>query len=1025
METVELRVHGVHGTSPAAMLGVDGGDVGQVAGDGLTGIYRATGALPHRSLDGTGVSVEAYSWGALTSGVQGFLGWVKRALWLLLLPFALVNLAYWARLELGRDSGQARWGARAVRVSGLLLTVFFILTPCVLAIDLGAWQCYRYGVPGCSRIPDQLDFLGGWEPGQRLALATLLPMAAVAMLWLLSKTSMARYESVSDALDSPPVLSTQHVLLHPQLWNGTTRTLRLQRLHLTAGIATVVAFSGIHLLRATGFPAPWGWSLLLWATVAMSALLLLLAAALVCVTHPDDVEPLTVTTCGGGPPGLLHRARALTPQFDTAVLGLAAMTYLLHLLALSTVGHGSPRGSSVDESLDFTGRNVWIIAVFVGLTVLHLSVFTGGRMKPRSALLIVFGTLGALVAVVVLRALGLYDADTAWSVVGAAVVAVGFWLLLAHWQYRRSPATNHDKAWRGAGASVLLAAAAWIALLFTSGTVIASANYLNGPSHGVGDLVSRVEGRKVAPTTLDLASDEGRHRFVATGEVTLKDARVSVQSGQTRISAGTIEMKGLSLAVDPDRARADSFTEGRGRTIVDEPSTLTVPSRTVLLADSCLRAATSRCTAEESQFHSAGVLTLPGTDDPAAPATLIVEKGVALDPVDAPEVPLAVPQVLIWTPIGQLLWLVLVAVAVLGCLLVFGRFVAPRLGEPFASGGAPDDEVPLRDRAKALKARRSAALAHRAETLLDVVGAITSPVALVIVIASMSGVPPWELDLPWVGWTREVATASMYLVVAMSAGLVLLGSQIRRSEKTRKAVGVIWDLTTFWPRAAHPLAPPCYAERVVPELQIRTRWALDQAHAVPNRVIVSGHSQGSLIVLAMVSRLNSVHLGRVRIITYGSQIRALYGRVFPRVFGPDEIGYRPTTGQPSLTDAFPDVPEPAAGPGAAAGGAGSGPPDPPADTFRHRLRLAGGEWVNLFRRTDPLGWRVFSDVDSALDLPVPEVPRHDLGDPGPQVMGHSGYQHTLVYRRQIAIWTGETVVPDPPGTTNLPTLPPL
>ena len=40
-------------------------------------------------------------------------------------------------------------------------------------------------------------------------------------------------------------------------------------------------------------------------------------------------------------------------------------------------------------------------------------------------------------------------------------------------------------------------------------------------------------------------------------------------------------------------------------------------------------------------------------------------------------------------------------------------------------------------------------------------------------------------------------------------------------------------------------------------------------------------------------------------------------------------------------------------------------------------------------------------------------------------MGHSGYQHTLVYRRQIAAWTGETVVPDPPGTTNLPTLPPL
>src|SRR5213596_1405117 len=126
METVELRVHGVHGTSPGVMLGVDNGAVGQVAGDGLTGIYRTkNGTLPYRDLSSSKVSVEAYSWGALTSGVQGFLGWVKRTLWLILLPFALVNLAYWARIGLAEGTGQSRWGARAVRVSGLLLTVFF------------------------------------------------------------------------------------------------------------------------------------------------------------------------------------------------------------------------------------------------------------------------------------------------------------------------------------------------------------------------------------------------------------------------------------------------------------------------------------------------------------------------------------------------------------------------------------------------------------------------------------------------------------------------------------------------------------------------------------------------------------------------------------------------------------------------------------------------------------------------------------------------------------------------------------
>jgi len=1018
METVELRVHGVHGTSPGAMLGVADGQVGQVAGDGLTGLYRAKdGTLPYRDLEGTGVSVEAYSWGALTSGVQGFLGWVKRALWLLLLPFALVNLAYWARIELGHDSGQARWGARAVRLSGLLLTVFFVLTPCVLAMDLGAWQCYRFGVPGCSRIPDQLDFLAGWEPGQRIALASLLPIATIAVLWLLSKTSLSRYESVTDALDSPPVLSTQHVLLHPRLWSGTARTVRLQRYHLTAGVATVILFSGIHMLNAARFPRPGGGALLLWATVLLGALLLALAALLATVAHEHDLEPYACSTYAGGLPVLLHRARSLTSAFDTAVLGLAGAVYLLHVLALATAQPTQHEGASavrVNEALDFSGRNVWFIAVFAGLILLHLSVFTGGRMRARSAVLVVFGMLAAFVVIVVLRAMGHYDASNAWPVVGAAVAAIVFWLLLARWHYKDSPEVHHDKAWRGAGASVLLATAAWIALLFTSGAVIATANYLNGASHGVGDLVSQVEGRKVAPMTLDLANDDSTQQFVATGEVTLRHARVTVSGDQAHVTSGTIEMKGLSLAVDPGRARDDAFTEGRGRTIVAETSTLIVPARTLLLADSCLRSAKTRCTAEESQFHSAGVLTLPRRAGTAL-ITVTVDEGVALAPTDAPEVPLAVPQVLIWTPIGQLLWLILVAFGVLACLVLFARKVSPRLGELFASRVVPDNEVPQRDRARALGARRGAALAHRAETLLDVVGAITSPVALVIVVASMSGSPPWELDLPFVGWTRDVATASMYLVVAMSAGLIMLGSQIRRSEQTRKAVGVIWDLTTFWPRAAHPLAPPCYAERVVPELHIRTRWALDKPHAMPNLVIVSGHSQGSLIALAMVSRLNPVHLSRIRMITYGSQIRALYGRVFPRVFGPDEIGYQPTTGQPSLTDAFPDVPRPV--------GTVPGPPPPPVDSFRFRLRTAGGDWVNLFRRTDPLGWRVFSDVDSDLDVPVPEVPPDGVGDPGPTVMGHSGYQHTPTYRHAVRRWTHEPFVPAPPGTLDLPTLP--
>src|SRR5215213_2335015 len=102
---LELRIHGVHNTPPQSMLGVPASSVGQVAGDGITGIYRTKdGKVPLRTLTVPGsaeapaqtpVVVEAYSWGGLTSNVKGIVNWLTRVLWMFLLPFALMNLAYW------------------------------------------------------------------------------------------------------------------------------------------------------------------------------------------------------------------------------------------------------------------------------------------------------------------------------------------------------------------------------------------------------------------------------------------------------------------------------------------------------------------------------------------------------------------------------------------------------------------------------------------------------------------------------------------------------------------------------------------------------------------------------------------------------------------------------------------------------------------------------------------------------------------------------------------------------------------
>ena len=36
----------------------------------------------------------------------------------------------------------------------------------------------------------------------------------------------------------------------------------------------------------------------------------------------------------------------------------------------------------------------------------------------------------------------------------------------------------------------------------------------------------------------------------------------------------------------------------------------------------------------------------------------------------------------------------------------------------------------------------------------------------------------------------------------------------------RRLICIAWDIGTFWPRSYHPLAPPCYTERAIPELLV-------------------------------------------------------------------------------------------------------------------------------------------------------------------------------------------------------------
>ncbi|MCW3843504.1 hypothetical protein ONA70_25700 [Micromonospora yasonensis] len=179
---------------------------------------------------------------------------------------------------------------------------------------------------------------------------------------------------------------------------------------------------------------------------------------------------------------------------------------------------------------------------------------------------------------------------------------------------------------------------------------------------------------------------------------------------------------------------------------------------------------------------------------------------------------------------------------------------------------------------------------------------------------------------PFVGIAAYLTDAGTFSIGFIVFGLVMIGVLAYVSPDVRRAAGVLWDLGSFFPRTTHPFAPPCYAERAVPELARRV-----SALCREQKVLLSGHSHGAALAAAAILQLPPETLRRVALLTYGSPLRRLYGHLMPAYFGDDamrEIGER-----------------------------------------------IGWRWRNLWRNTDPVGGGIFST--------------HRPGDP-PAVSGPAG-----------------------------------
>ncbi|POX59528.1 hypothetical protein C3492_32065 [Streptomyces sp. Ru62] len=801
----------------------DGGGAGAGAG-------RGRGREPR-----SGPVREAYVWCNLTSG-DG-----SRALWLLLLPFMVVNLAHWMRPAAPGRPRVVRLYGLLVRLSALTLTVLLVAAACEVALDLVAWQCA--GVQSCVRRHSWLGFLspavGGWwsAPGRRLALAATLPVMLTGLLWYLSRRTWRAYESHRPLSSTPGPTGDDQESAGGGSWPpGEEPAL--------ANGGPVQGSGGAE--SGSGGPALAGGG-----------------------SQPD----------GGGP----------EPAGGSAESGSGG--------PVSTGGESEPgRGRREPAG----GGPV------------------PGRGRPES------------------------DSDGVEPAAhGSALARPGFW-------YGRRLVARLRAAHTAAG------------LLTVAAAVTTPA--------------ARFDHRPGGPVVLDVLGLGLAAALVVCGAAVVvvvcrrgrSERRLDQRLDRHLVRCLPLAALALLLLglVYAGWSRPGWRSTGR---LPGDPS-----FGALMLAQGLLVVALAAVAGYLHRRRPDPRAAMRGLGGPAVALLAcalggVISGGVAqrvADWLDGTRALLTGPPVLLtWqaSVIPPLLAVLLLLVA--GLALHTARLArAERERVRREHPGEPED--PARTRAIA-HARAMATLTDRAPLVVAVLTATT----LVLGSVALAGALATRKTPDGAAHrTHHLVQAVAETSQALGSWLVGLGFLLfvtwgRRAYKdasARRTIGILWDVGTFWPRAAHPFAPPCYAERAVPDLTWRmATWTRRSG----GRLVLSGHSQGSVLAAAAAWQSPPSVRGRVALLTYGSPLERLYGRWFPAHFGP-----------PSLA------------------------------ALHHEIDC----WRNLYRRTDPIGGpvRVPDDTSPDVDheplrdpLAYGRTPDHPLPAP---ILGHSDYQTDPAFTRERA-----------------------
>ena len=309
---------------------------------------------------------------------------------------------------------------------------------------------------------------------------------------------------------------------------------------------------------------------------------------------------------------------------------------------------------------------------------------------------------------------------------------------------------------------------------------------------------------------------------------------------------------------------------------------------------------------------------------------------------------------------------------------------------------------------KLVAARRTASLAHRAEAVVSLVAIL---IFLGLVAALILGIFKdwWAVDA---GDLYRAVEGMGFLGLSL-AGATILALAVLSARPNSRPLALLWDLMCFMPKTAHPFGPPSYGERAVPEFAARIAAWLDGTDGSPpagtGKVVISAHSLGAVIAIGALFHLKatrpSLPFERIGLVTYGTQLRAYFGRFFPELLGPAVLS----------TAAVARTPLRASGGPAAEREALEGPSGPAYLDLGSILGPGTNRWVNLYRKTDYLGFPVLYQGPGGADVADTDPYAQEM-DPFTYqfvVVSHSDYLQAPQYDQAIAAVVDGLPAPPP------------